>query len=222
MTGSFDRETRALLAEAAEWRLLSLLFACPGADWRRHLSNVAEDVEDAGLRSCARLALDQAAEGLYHWAAGPGGPLAPREVSHCDSLELGYLMSELETYYSSFGYHPQAGEAPDHISVEAGFLSFLRMKEAFARASGDLERAAVTSEAATSFQRDHLARIARPLADHLTESGLEYLADAARALLARVGTLPDREPPSFTGLRVLQEESVFSCGDSGFGDPTGQ
>jgi len=218
VTGSIDQQSRALLAEAAEWRLLSLLFACPGEDWRRQLSAVAEDVENAGLRSCARLALRQAAEGLYHWASGPGGPLAPREVSHCDSLELGYLMSELEAYYGAFGYHPGPGEAPDHISVEAGFLSFLRMKEAFARASGELEHAAVTAEAGRRFLQDHVARIAQPLAGRLAESGLEYLAGAAGALLERVGALPDRAQPVSAALPILQEESVFPCGDSGFGD----
>jgi nitrate reductase assembly molybdenum cofactor insertion protein NarJ len=210
-----DPRTRELLAEAAGWRLLSLLFDCPGKAWREQVGKLAEEVNDPELRSCARLALEQATEEFHHSTFGPGGPAAPREVSYCDMLQLGYLISELEAYYGAFAYHPVTGEAPDHISVESGFLSFLQMKQAFAHASGNLKHAAVTAEAAGRFVGEHLSRIARPLAEQLVHSGLQYLAEAARALCKRVGAVPHRVPSAAGDLSVVHEESVFSKnGDS--------
>jgi nitrate reductase assembly molybdenum cofactor insertion protein NarJ len=213
MTVAIDTRSRELLAEAAEWRLLSLLFDCPGPSWLAQVKDLSVEVTDGQLRTCACLALEQAGEGLYHSTFGPGGPAPPREVSYSDTLQFGYLISELETYYEAFGYHPLTREAPDHIAVETGFLSFLKMKEAFAHASGDENHTAVTAEAAGRFVAEHLSRIAEPLAERLGQSGLGYLVETARALRQRVGAPPDPWPPStVNALRVLPEESVLSCG----------
>jgi hypothetical protein len=96
-------------------------------------------------------------------------------------------MSELGGYYRAFGYQPVTGEPPDHVSVEAGFVAYLRLKEAFARTTGDEDHAAMTAEAASRFQKYHLARIAGPLAAKLSESGIAYLARAGQALVERAG-----------------------------------
>jgi nitrate reductase assembly molybdenum cofactor insertion protein NarJ len=202
-----------VLAEAAEWRLLSLLFDCPGDEWRRQIEQLAGEVHDPELRACAHVALEQAGEGLYHSTLGPGGPAAPREVSYCDALQFGYLMSELRAYYDAFDYHPLTGEAPDHVAVETGFLAFLKLKEAFALASGDPEHADVTREAADRFARDHLSAIATPLAERLAESGLGYLAYAGQALLRRTGPAPLAAVTTSGGLRLLNEDTTVSCGD---------
>ena len=221
MTTAIDPRCRELLAEAAEWRLLSLLFDSPEGTWRGQLAALVEDVEDTALRSCARLALDRASTGLYYSTFGPGGPAPPREVSYCDALQFGSLMSELRTYYDAFGYQPRTGEAPDHVSVETGFLSFLRMKEAFARETGDSEHASVTAEAAERFRQEHLCWVAGPLAARLADSGLGYLADAGEALLKRVGPIPQTNTETPGGLRLLSGESTFSCGDFQPGEEEG-
>ncbi len=181
-----DADTRQLLQDAAQWRLLGLLFECPNEDWRRNVAALAEEAADPLLQSAARHALEEASEGLYHSIFGPGGPAAPREVSYSDSLQLGRLMYEVTACYRAFGFKPVTVEAPDHVSVEAGFLAYLRMKEAYARARSNPEQAAVAMEAARTFILEHLSLIAEPLAASLEGLGLAYLKEAGRALVARV------------------------------------
>lgn len=220
MRATIDSQTQNLLAEAAEWRLLSLLFDCPGQSWLAQVAQLSVEVTDPELRTCVDQALGQASEGLYHSTFGPGGPAAPREVSYSDTLQFGYLMSELQAYYEAFGYRPRTKEAPDHISVELGFLAYLNMKEAFALASGDEKQRAVTAEAAKRFAAEHLARVAQPLAERLRESGLGYLSEAARALQRRVGAPAERPAvPVEARLPVLNEDAAFACGlDSSEGE----
>ena len=200
------------LQEAAEWRMLSLLFECPSPEWRRQVAELAAEIQDASLRAAAEQALAEAAEGGYHSLLGPGGPAPAREVSYHDTIQLGYLISELTSYYAAFSYQPLTVEALDHVSVEAGFIGYLRLKEAFALANSDAVHAAIAADAARGFVDDHLSHIAQPLAGSLSNSGVPYLAMAGEALLERVGgsrTLPV--------IPVLAPEaccvdSTFDCG----------
>jgi nitrate reductase assembly molybdenum cofactor insertion protein NarJ len=191
--------TTSLVQQAAEWRLISLLFECPSEHhWHEQVAALGDSVEDPVLRQAAEAARLEASEGLYHSTFGPGGPAPAREVSYHDNVQLGYLMSELVHYYQAFAYAPKTEEAEDHISVEAGFVAYLRLKEAYALAVEDAESAAVTASAAKQFLEDHLSRMAQPLAASLCESGIPYLAGAAEALFARVGpskALPVILPP---------------------------
>ncbi len=210
-----------LLREAAEWRLLSLLLECPAGNWQEQIAALATGVADPGLHAAADAAREEAAEGLYHSIFGPGGPAPPREVSYHDSVQLGYLLSELESYYGAFSFAPATPETPDHISVEAGFVGYLRLKEAYALARGDTEHAAITAEAAQRFLDDHLANSAEPLANALRNSGVRYLALAGEALLERVGarkTAPAAQPfPILPAVGpsadLTAEESLFDRGD---------
>jgi hypothetical protein len=84
------------------------------------------------------------------------------------------------------------------------------MKEAYALACQDEERAATASESAQRFIEDHLTNLAQPLAERLEGSGIRYLATASAALLRRVG--PPKVAPS--PLPILQEEPQESaCGE---------
>jgi nitrate reductase assembly molybdenum cofactor insertion protein NarJ len=201
----------ALLREAAEWRLLGLLLECPNDQWRAALPALAAEVDDPLIASAARMALEEASEGLYHSTFGPGGPAAPREVSYSDSIELGYLMSEIAVYYDAFAYRPTTLEAPDHISVQLGFVAYLRMKQAFAVAEGDNENAETTAQAARRFLKDHLARVAEPLGAGLDASGISYLGETGRALVQRVGPSPKR--PLVTGgvFPIWQDDGAIGC-----------
>ncbi|MFN0085351.1 MAG: molecular chaperone TorD family protein [Blastocatellia bacterium] len=203
-----------LLREAAEWRLLGLLFECPSPQWRAQVASLAAEIPDAGLKAMAEAARTEASEGLHHSIFGPGGPAPPREVSYCDLAQPGYLLSELSSYYEAFAYQPALREAPDHVSVEAGFVAYLRLKEAYALANSDGEHAAITGEAARQFIHEHLATLAEPLARALEHSGVEYLTAAGSALLARVG--PRRAAPQKRGLPVLNdnEETDFTCAEN--------
>jgi hypothetical protein len=129
VTATLDPRCRQLVLEAAEWRLLSLLFDYPHGAWRAQVAALAAEIEDAALRSCAQLALEQADAGLYHSTFGPGGPAAPREVSHHDALENAAVTAEAAARFcqdhlsriaeplaahladSGLGYLADAGEA---------------------------------------------------------------------------------------------------------------
>lgn len=182
-----DASAKALLAEAVDWRLIGILLECPGPGWRERVSSLARETTDGHLRTAANIAMEEANEGLYHSAFGPGGPAPPREATHRDTVQLGYLMSELQTVYNAFGYQPQTMEPLDHISVEAGFVGYLKLKQAYAVSCGDQEAAAVTGEACREFLSEHVASISGPLTELLANSDVEYLKYVAGALKPRSG-----------------------------------
>ena len=84
-------------------------------------------------------------------------------------------------------------EPPDHVSVEAGFVGWLLLKEAYARAAELPDAAALTAEARARFQKAHVARLAASLAESLEPWGVGYLTLAAAALSARAGE-PEATP----------------------------
>lgn len=213
-SGALSQNELRLAREAAEWRLLSLLFECPTLEWRKQVSELLQDVADEELKSAAHDALEQASEGLFHHTFGPGGPAPPREATYHQTVQLGYLMSELQAYYNAFAFHPVSNEPPDHISVETGFIAYLKLKEAYALACGSEEQAATASESAQRFSLEHLANIVEPFVNHLEASDIPYLVKAGAALLHRVGPLPKA---AFPPLPILQnddqQESEWVCGD---------
>jgi hypothetical protein len=196
-------ESLNLIAEAAQWRLLALLFECPGDAWRQQVVALGAEAHAGEI---------QASEGVYLGLFGPGGPISLREVTYLGGVQLGYLMSELSACYDAFGYQPETAEPLDHLSVEVGFLSYLKLKQAYALACGDTEHAAIASEAAAHFTSEHLACIAEPLLRGLETLAPEYLVLAGRFLLEQVGPRPrnpyplgDPEPDEITcGVHVGQ------------------
>lgn len=172
-----------LIEESARWRMISMLLECPSEAWRSTLKALASEISDPSLREAANSAQNEASEGLYHSLFGPGGHASPREVSYHRSVELGRLMSEVTAYYEAFDYHPASAEACDHIAVEAGFIGYLRLKEAYALACGSSEQAEITADAAQSFINVHLSSIALPLGEILSDTGVGYLALAGQALI---------------------------------------
>ncbi len=209
-----ELQTRRLLREATEWRLLSLLFECPTGGWRDKIRGLAAEVTDEDLKAAVVAATVEASEGLYHSLFGPGGPAPAREISHRALIQPGYLMAELRSYYDAFSYHANAAEAVDHVAVEAGFLAYLRLKEAYAADCGDAEKAELTAAAAQSFMREHLAFVAEPLAAALQHSGVGYLALAGQALLHRAGSA--KRTAQGQPLPILSEDDdcMFACGES--------
>jgi hypothetical protein len=74
----------------------------------------------------------------------------------------------------AFSYLPRREEPSDHISVEAGFVGCLFLKEAYARQRGDSDAADITKRARKRFMNEHLSRCADGIADRLT-AGPSYL-----------------------------------------------
>jgi len=208
-----NSELSALVLEAAEWRLISLLFCRPCSVWKDEIRRLGMETRDPVLQEAATNAVEHAAEGVFHSIFGPGGPAPAREASYQGTLQLGYLLAELNAQYDAFAYTPVADtsntEPPDHVSVEAGFVGFLRLKQAFARSEDRQEEAAITGEAADRFLREHLSNIGEPLSYALDHSGEKYLQLAGRALLARTG-------PARKQIFDLLDEEAGDSGGCGF------
>ena len=202
MSGTvMDAVSMSLLREAAEWRLIGLLLEHPGHGWHEEVRALASQVIDPELTRATRTGLEEASEGAYLAALGPGGVASPREVAYGGYQDPGNVLADVTAFYSAFDYRPQPSEPPDHVAVEAGFIEYLRLKEAYARSAGMSNDADIAAKAAETFITDHLSAVAEPLAERLAAAGNAALVLAGRALFARVG------PP--------QRRTVWSpCSDS--------
>lgn len=201
-----------LLDEAAEWRLISLLFECPVGDWQNNVKNLAEEISDSQLKTAAEFAKVEASEGLYHSIFGPGGPAPAREVTYRSWVQPGYLLSELSTFYNAFSYQPNLQESPDHIAVETGFMAYLKLKEAFADECGDAESVEITVNTAKTFNDEHLAKFTEQITKTLASSDIEYLALASAALFKRVGKDKDKKIKQILPVLGNDEVTFFECG----------
>jgi nitrate reductase assembly molybdenum cofactor insertion protein NarJ len=206
MTPESMNEQVALLREAAEWAMIGLLFECPIGDWRQRVSALAADVADPSLREAAEWAQRESDQGIYHTTFGPGGPAAIREVSYRDTVHPGPVLAELRGVYEAFAYAPVLQEPPDHVAVQAGFIGYLRLKEAYAGHCGLARQAAACAAVADRIMADHLALMAQPLAASLKMSGIRYAAAAAAALLQRVGS---------PRTQAVGQAQVLECVESG-------
>ncbi|MBL8229218.1 MAG: molecular chaperone TorD family protein [Bryobacterales bacterium] len=214
MQQAITRETMALLQEAAEWRLLGLMFEYPSETWRHQISALLADLHQTALVPLAKAALESASPGLHFALFGPAGTVPVREVTYQGGVQLGYLMSELSGYYSAFGYEHGGQESDDHLAVELGFLSFLRMKEAYATLAGNAPDAQFAAEIGESFIRDHLALMVEPISNRLAAFAPEYLTEAGRQLLDRVGPAPRSDYPLAAILTSGDDSEEMSCGPS--------
>jgi len=180
------------IAAAAEWRLLGLLLERPRDTWLRDVASLAAEVQDPKLRAAAAAARD-ATEGVYLSLLGPGGAASPREVS-CRSFEdPGKILADLRGFFDAFGFRPLAEDPLDHVAVETAFVSYLLLKEEFARARGEGAAGEITAAARQQFIETHLAPLAAAFAERLSACGSGYLAEAARLLAERV---PQVVPPA--------------------------
>ncbi len=203
-TVATQTEPMRLVREAAEWRLIGLLFERPAEGWHDQVAALAGEVQDPDLRTAAEAAGDEASPGLYHTTFGPGGPARIREVAYRDDVLPGGVLAELCALYEAFAYQPSRDEPPDHLATLAGLMSYLRVKEAYALARGNDEEAAVAADAARRLIEDHLSFIAEPLSVALGASGIRYLWLAAEALHQRTG--PMRPRPSAGGIVPAEED----------------
>lgn len=190
MTQTLDERTRALIADAARWRLLSLLFERPRGDWRAQVAALSDSIDEEELRMLARRAASEATESQFLAILGPGSDASPREVAYRPLGDAGHLLAELQSFYDAFAFQPETEEPPDHVAVETAFISYLQLKEGYARARGDTEAASIVLDAAETFLREHLCVIAASLPMRLERYGESYLTGAACLLRARVPFVP--------------------------------
>jgi nitrate reductase assembly molybdenum cofactor insertion protein NarJ len=170
-----DLKTGQLLAQAAAWRLASLLLERPRPEWKSEIAKLRNEVADRRLASCAKRAACGTEE-IYHRIFGPAGAVSPREVSYCGFEDPGGLMAELASFYHAFSFQPRGEEPADHISVEGGFVAYLFLKEAYAQMRGDAESIEVTKKARQRFTDEHVGRCARGMIARLSD-GPPYIRE---------------------------------------------
>jgi nitrate reductase assembly molybdenum cofactor insertion protein NarJ len=185
-----------LLRDATEWRLLGLLLERPRDGWRQEVEGLSREVSDPEVRAAAEAGMEEAGEGLYLALLGLGGAVSPREVTYRGMEDPGHILADISAFYAALAFRPETEEAPDHIAVEAGFVGYLYLKEAYARARGNDDEAEIVANAAARFRETHLATFAWPVAERLARTDVRYLTLAATALARRSG------PHSDTGASV--------------------
>lgn len=211
-------EVIRLLAEAAEWRLLGLLFEYPSDAWRAQVTALLPDLRDEALRLLGEAALEFNSPGLHIALFGPAGSVPVREVKWQGGVQYGYLMAELNAYYGAFGYRPAAEEVADHLAIQLGFVSYLRVKQALAMAEGEMEHAEVAGEAAARFVQDHLAVSAEPVLQALENFAPDYLVEAGRRIRNQAGPSPRTGYPLAMPGELEDDSEGLNCGAAPAGD----
>lgn len=206
-----DSRLQHLLGEATAWRLLGLLFERPREGWWQEVDSLSRLVSDPEIRAAAETARDEASEGLYLSLLGPGGAVSAREVTYRGMEDPGHIVADIAAFHEAFAFQPETEEAPDHLAVEASFVGYLALKEAYARARGDEEEAEVASEASARFREDHLSVLTWPVAERLATTGVRYLALAATALARRSGPRRNTGTAGKAPLRSCDDCSM-ECG----------
>lgn len=189
-----------LLEEAVQWRLLALLLSRPNPERKDDVEALAKEVHDPALAATARGWCDNAREGPYLHLLGPGGLVPARAVAYRGFADPGWLLADIARYHEAFGFHARAEEPLDHIATLAEFVSYLVLKEAYARDCGHTEAAAVTRGATEQFVAEHLTPVAARLAERLDTCGATEWSAAAHLIAARVpAPLRSAELPAADG-----------------------
>ena len=221
-----DRQTRALLTEAAEvLRDESLARAENLAVGEQPL----EQLDPASVLSQmppAAAELNTAYENTFGLLVSSGSP--PYETEYIGdkfTFQRSHALADISGFYHSFGLKPspEHPERHDHIVLELEFMAFLIGRQRQASAGNDPDREqheTVCGDAQVRFFRDHLAWWAPAfprLLSHETQGGyfgavavfLAALITAERALL---GVEPPSRPVTPNPVAPNQEDSPDECG----------
>jgi hypothetical protein len=123
----------------------------------------------------------------------------------------GHILADIMAFYEAFAFRPATEEPPDHLAVEAGFLGYLCLKEAYAWSRGNAEEAEIAANAVARFRERHLSALAWPAAERLEKTEAPYLSLAANALAHRTGSRPNAEATAKAPLRLCDDCSM-DCG----------
>lgn len=202
-------DDRALMALSRLYRLASSLFVPPGEDVLESLdSGELVDGARTSARELGSEGIRAAVEGLAAaWAENPApdleGLLEQFEVAYGQACtadrppyELMYGgttpfrepqdLADLSGYYRAFNVSlaPLMHERPDHVGVEAEFVSYLCYLAAWAAANGKEEQHQTALAAARSFLRDHLGTFATTFAQRAAATAPPSVFRQGAALLA--------------------------------------
>ena len=186
-------DVKELLELGAMWRFLSLLFRCPSdtpassivelesetpPEWR------AKAQEIVAARECSQL------EATYHSLLGSGGPVSPYESDYqgpgAEGLrDKGAVLGDVAGFYKAFAFDHQEEilETHDHISVELAFMSYLKLKEAYACMDEDESAYRICCEAEDKFWDEHLSRWTLQFVDSINLHGMSAVYEKSACLL---------------------------------------
>jgi nitrate reductase assembly molybdenum cofactor insertion protein NarJ len=208
---------RELLLEASEWRILSLLLSRPHRERKSEVSGLVGESTNARLKEIARAWCDNASEGAYLQLLGPGGLVPARAVAYRPFADPGQILADLARHHRAFGFHPTAEEPPDHVAVLADFVSYLFLKEAYARESGDAEAVSISGDARERFINEHLSPAVGRIAERLDACGATDWSAAVHLLAEKVPP-----PPPSTRAAMLEEQTLECEGCTAARTPPGE
>src|SRR5512147_1880050 len=195
-----------LLTEASHWHLLSLLLSRPVLERKTEARQLAAETDDQHLRATALEWCENAEEGSYLHLLGPGGQVPARAVAYRPFADPGWMLADIGRYHRAFGFDPLTEDPPDHVALLADFVSYLLLKEAYARENADAESADIASTARERFIDEYLVAVARRMAERLDACG-------ATSWGAAVHLIADRIPAPQAAAPVASlDEEAFPCG----------
>lgn len=159
-------EARESLATGAIWRFFSLLFRYPTEDVISSANGLLDELP-ADLRLRAGPIIDglrkSDAQDAYHILLGSAGSVSPYESDYYAAgreglREKGAVLGDVAAFYKAFefDFKKELLEAPDHVAIELAYVSFLKLKQAYALMHGDEEALGICRKAEASFLNDHL------------------------------------------------------------------
>ena len=169
--------TQEALARATVYQALAHAFHHPAPQRRRRAEplpgvraalqvlrlsgEVAEALAGAEGRLSALTPRALAAEHVALFSHGREGQGLPYEADFTavSVFQKSQEMADVAGFYRAFGLAWENGqERPDHLSLEAEFMYFLALKEAYALSQDRPDDAAICRDAQRSFLRDHPGR----------------------------------------------------------------
>lgn len=173
---------------SAIYELLSRLLSPPDLAHGKKALEIAftlcrSEVVPIHLRHSFRGLIDRLAQtGLNEieraWQAMFGltdsGPLSLCETEYgmAHIFQKSHTLADVSGFYRAFGLDRADGaERPDHLSAEFEFLSFLAMKESYARENGKEDSADVCRDAERLFLSEHTGRFAPGIFKRMIENG---------------------------------------------------
>jgi hypothetical protein len=188
-------EVRGILNNAAEWRLIAMLLERPRLHTLPQIGCIAKEILAADLKEIVVLAMN-ATEECYLQYFGPGGLLSPREVAYIGWGDPGKMMSEIGLLYESFSFAPRSEDPSDHIAVEANFISYLYIKEAYALLNQEDENAETAKAVRKKFIEEHFGILLYGLARKLNGSEPVYISKTLTAASTRIEPYAVQPVPS--------------------------
>lgn len=206
------REVRKVLTEGVCWKFLSLLFQRP-TDATVEAANTLLEELPPDLKTeaakCVDLLRVADVRASHHSVLGSACRISPCESTYHGPgeeglREKGTILGDIAGFYKAFEFDPSKEilEAPDHVAVELAFMSYVKLKEAYALTIGSEGAYRVCRDAGEKFLSEHLLVWIHEFIDCMSEESThEFYKKAAHLLqlFLEKGTLVETFPSGAKG-----------------------